>query len=265
MVSNDELLKKLRSAFNLNIYEAKVWLAILSRGVATAGELSDMSNVPRSRSYDVLEGLEKKGFIIMKLGRPIQYLAVQPQEILKRVKKQITEKAEEEVVSLQKLEGTDVYDELNGLFKHGIQHVDPTTIAGSFQGRSSIYAHLGSMLQNAQKEVTVVTTADGIARKFESLRNTFKKLKQNKVKITIIAPLRTERAKTAAKELEEYATIKDADLNARFVLIDNQEIMFMVNHDKEVHESVDTAIWTKSPFFASTLKTFCDSFLNGKK
>ncbi len=82
MVVSEETLKKLRSAFNLNIYEVKVWIALLSKGTATAGELSDMSNVPRSRSYDVLESLEKKGFIIMKLGRPIKYLAVSPQEII---------------------------------------------------------------------------------------------------------------------------------------------------------------------------------------
>ena len=61
-----KFLNKLKQ-FGLNSYEAKIWTALLSRGVSTAGELSDISNVPRSRSYDVLESLEKKGFIIMKL------------------------------------------------------------------------------------------------------------------------------------------------------------------------------------------------------
>ena len=56
----------------LNLYEVKIWTALLSRGVSTAGELSDIANVPRSRTYDVLESLEKKGFIIMKLGKPIK-------------------------------------------------------------------------------------------------------------------------------------------------------------------------------------------------
>ena len=89
MIVNEEFLKKLRSSFDLNIYEAKVWTALLSRGVATAGELADISGVPRSRSYDVLENLEKKGFIIMKLGKPIKYIAVKPEEILKRARQPI--------------------------------------------------------------------------------------------------------------------------------------------------------------------------------
>ena len=60
MIMNDQFLKKLRSAFDLNEYEAKIWTALLSKGVSAAGELSDIGDVPRSRSYDVLESLEKK-------------------------------------------------------------------------------------------------------------------------------------------------------------------------------------------------------------
>ena len=83
-----DFLKKIKD-FGLNSYEAKIWTALLSRGVSTAGELSDIAGVPRSRSYDVLESLEKKGFIIMKLGKPIKYIAVPPSEVVDRVKKNI--------------------------------------------------------------------------------------------------------------------------------------------------------------------------------
>ena len=62
MIVKEEFLSKLRRYFALNLYEVKIWTALLSRGVSTAGELSDIANVPRSRSYDVLESLEKKGF-----------------------------------------------------------------------------------------------------------------------------------------------------------------------------------------------------------
>ena len=86
MIARDDFLSKLRRYFGLNLYEVKIWTALLSRGVSTAGELSDIANVPRSRSYDVLESLEKKGFIIMKLGKPIKYIAVDPEEVVERVK-----------------------------------------------------------------------------------------------------------------------------------------------------------------------------------
>ena len=89
MIIKDELLAKLRRYFCLNLYEVKIWTALLSRGVSTAGELSDIADVPRSRNYDVLESLEKKGFVINKLGKPIKYMAIPPKEVVERVKKNL--------------------------------------------------------------------------------------------------------------------------------------------------------------------------------
>ena len=68
MIANSELIKKIREHFSLNIYETKVWVALLGKGIATAGEIAEISSVPRSRTYDVLESLEKRGFAIEKLG-----------------------------------------------------------------------------------------------------------------------------------------------------------------------------------------------------
>ncbi len=253
-MANEELIKKLRSAFNLNIYEVKVWLSLLSRGVATAGELSDMSNVPRSRSYDVLESLEKKGFIILKLGRPIKYLAVQPEEVMRRVKKNIQEHAEENVVMLNNVQTTDTYKELELIFKQGIEHIDPANITGCFRGRKNIQEHIGSVVSTAKKEILIATTTEGLVRKHASLKSTLKKLQSQGVEVRVLAPLKSDKAKEVAKEMSDYAKVRDANVNSRFVLVDEKDLIFMLAHDKDIHESVDTAIWVKSPFFTATLK-----------
>jgi len=258
-IVSDELLKKLRSAFNLNIYEARVWVALLSKGVATAGELSDMSDVPRSRSYDVLESLEKKGFVIMKLGRPIKYLAVRPEEIVKRVKKSLQEKVEDEIKMVDQIQGTDVFKELNLLFKNGIDNVDPASIAGSFKGRDNIYDHLTQLLNNAEKEVIIVTTNEGLLRKLDHFKSTFKKLKAKNVSIKIAAPLNTDKTKQITEEYKDLCKIKNIDMNARFVIIDAKDILFMVNHDKNLHQNSDVGIWVSTPFFASALNTMFES------
>ncbi len=255
MLIKEDLLKKLRSTFNLNIYEAKIWTALLSKGAATAGELSDMSNVPRSRSYDVLESLEKKGFIIMKLGRPIRYLAVSPEEVVKRVKKSLHERAETQIKMIEDVNKTDVFGELSLLFKQGIAHVDPSTIAGSFKGRNNIYDHILNLLTNAEKEVIISTTTDGISRKLEYMKTTLRKLKQHKINVKIAAPLNNEKAKLAAKELSEFADVRDVNVNARFVIVDEKDLIFMVSNDKNLHESSDVGIWVNTPFFSNALRT----------
>ena len=78
MIIKPELVNQIKEYFGLNIYETKVWLALLGKGIASAGEIAEISRVPRSRTYDVLESLEKQGFAVMKLGKPVKYIAVKP-------------------------------------------------------------------------------------------------------------------------------------------------------------------------------------------
>ena len=129
MLVKKDFLNKLKD-FGLNSYEAKLWTALLSRGVATAGELSDIANVPRSRSYDVLESLEKKGFAITKLGKPIKYVAVPPPEVVERVKKKIETETKEQLTSLEKIKKSELLGELETLHTQGIDLVDPTEFSG---------------------------------------------------------------------------------------------------------------------------------------
>ena len=82
MILAQELINRIKDHFDLNLYETKVWLALLSKGVASVGEVASISRVPRSRAYDVLESLEKKGFAIIRMGKPVKYLGVKPQMIL---------------------------------------------------------------------------------------------------------------------------------------------------------------------------------------
>ncbi len=106
MIVKEEFLKNLRQVFNLNIYEVKIWTALLSKGISSAAQLSDISNVPRSRSYDVLESLEKKGFVVMKLGKPIKYIAVKPENVVTRAKQDINKLAKERTEVLDNIKTT---------------------------------------------------------------------------------------------------------------------------------------------------------------
>ena len=87
MTIKPELITKIKSYFGLNIYETTVWLALLSKGISSAGEIAEISGVPRSRTYDVLESLEKRGLVIKKLGKPVKYLAGKPDIEIEKKKK----------------------------------------------------------------------------------------------------------------------------------------------------------------------------------
>jgi len=253
MIVKDEFLSQLRRYFALNLYEVKIWTALLSRGVSTAGELSDIANVPRSRSYDVLESLEKKGFVIMKLGKPIKYLAVPPQEVVERVKKNMKKEADDRIKRLETLKSTDLIGELNTLHSTGIELIEPSDLAGSLKGRHNLYNHIELTMKGAQKSITLMTTSQGLIRKADHLRPLFEKLKKKGVKIRIAAPI-TKEAKNAVKELAGIAEVRHSEkINARFAVVDGKDLVFMVVNDNEVHPTYDVGIWIKTPFFASAL------------
>ena len=253
MIVKEEFLSKLRRSFGLNLYEVRIWTALLSRGVSTAGELSDIGNVPRSRAYDVLESLEKKGFVIMKLGKPIKYIAVEPKEVVERAKKLVMVNANDNVKKLQALEGTPVLKELTMLHKQGIEFIEPSDLSGAIRGRHNIYTHLETMIKNANKSITLVTTTKGLMRKMEVLRPELEKLKKKGVKIRIAAPL-TKESGGLVKDLSKLGEVKHLDkIGARFVIVDGKELMFMVKDDNDVHPSYDIGIWVNTPFFASAL------------
>ncbi len=251
MIVKEEFLNKLRRYFGLNLYEVKIWTALLSRGVSTAGELSDIANVPRSRSYDVLESLEKKGFVILKLG-------------VERVKKNVQEEAKTKIKNLENLKSTDVLQELNLLHKQGIELVEPMDLSGSLRGRHNIYNHMESAIRNASKTVSIMTTSEGLLRKIDALKPTLEKIKKKGVKIRIAAPI-TKETKKILKDLANIAEIKHTNQNSRFCVIDGKELLLMMMDDKQVHPTYDVGIWIKSPYFASTLENLFDLHWKGIK
>ena len=253
MIVKEEFLSRLRKIFDLNLYEVKVWTALLSRGTSTAGELSSISDVPRSRTYDILESLDKKGFIVLKLGKPIKFVALKPEEVVERVKRNLAKDAQEKTKRLETMKNDEVIEELNTLFSQGIKFVEPTDLSGSLRGRQNLYNHIDMMIRNAEKLITIVTTKEGLNRKFEALLPSLEKCKKRGVKIRIAAPINANNIKVA-RELKKVAEVKNMEkMRARFVIIDSNQIMFMLLDDEKFHPNYDTGVWINTEFFAQAL------------
>jgi sugar-specific transcriptional regulator TrmB len=258
MIVKDEFLSRLRKIFDLNLYEVKVWAALLSRGTSTAGELSSISDVPRSRTYDILESLEKKGFILMKLGKPIKFVALKPEEVVERVKKNLVKYAKERTERLENLKNDEVLEELNSLFTKGIKFVEPSDLSGSLRGRQNLYNHMDMMLRGAEKTITIVTTREGLNRKLEAIMPTLDKCKKRGVRIRVAAPVDASNIKIA-REFKKVGEIKDLDkMKARFVVIDSNQLMFMLLDDEKFHPNYDVGIWVNTEFFAQALEQIFD-------
>jgi HTH-type transcriptional regulator, sugar sensing transcriptional regulator len=265
MIVKEEFLSRLRKIFDLNLYEVKVWTALLSRGVSTAGELSNISDVPRSRTYDILETLEKKGFIVMKLGKPIKFVALKPEEVIERVKKNLVKSADEKSKRLDKLKGEEILEELSDLFTQGVKFVEPADLSGSVKGRQNVYNHLDMMIREAEKTITIVTTAPGLNRKMEALLPSLEKAKKRGVIIRIATQV-NETNTTVAKDLSAVAEVKNMPkMRGRFAIVDGNQLLFMVLDDEEVHPNYDVAIWLSTDFLANAMEQLFEAAWKGFK
>jgi HTH-type transcriptional regulator, sugar sensing transcriptional regulator len=245
MLLQKETLQELRERFKLNIYEIKIWTSLLSRGIAAASELAEISGVPRSRCYDVLESLEKKGFIIMKIGKPIKYIAVEPEAVVDRFQKRLQEEADLQVQGVENLAETDIFKELELLHKTGIKRVNVEDVTDAVVGRSNVNKFMKEMLLRAKKSATIVTNEDGVKNKVKVLKKVKDNLAKKKVKVKFYTNANVN------VDLGNIETL-DTKYDARFVNIDNEEIFFvMAGKDPDY----DSGVWIKSPHFVSALNS----------
>ena len=254
MLVKEEFLSILRQYFSLNLYEVKIWTALLSKKIATAGELSDLAVVPRSRTYDVLESLEKKGFVMVKLGKPIKYISISPKDVIDRVKKRVEKQSEDKLDKLESLRDSNILKDLDSLHEQGIQLIEPNDLSGALKGRYNLYNHLEAMIKNAENEIILMTTSTGFLRKIEALRGNFEELKDRGVSIKVATP-KTDKALQIQKELKDLVEVRFTDrVEARFCVVDSEEVLFMTLNDKDIYPAYDIGIWVNTPFFAQALQ-----------
>ena len=231
MLVDQEATKKIKS-LGLNTYEVKIWTALLSRGVSTAGELSDIANVPRSRSYDVLESLEKKGFVVMKLGKPIKYLAVPPKSVLENVKGQIEKSTEMHVSYISSPSFGNIINNLQEVYEGAIKTNEE--VVAVLKGKN-IQKHIDFLFKNVKKEILL--SSSGAKENFDVLENI--KNKQKNVEVRVFSGKEPQAGSRGAMP--------------RVCVVDENVILFPVDA-KDTHPDYDIGVWIKNKNIAGFIK-----------
>lgn len=248
MLASSKVMDALKG-IGLNLYERRLWVALLARGTSTAGELSGLANVPRSRTYDILQSLAEKGFVVVQTSKPIKYVAVSPSEAIDRAKKKLEEDLQ---VTLDKMDGlkeSAVTNELNELHKKGMKLISPEDLTGALKGRYFVSQQINTMFKDANKKISIVTTKEGLNDLMKNHFDVLRKAKERGVDIRIAAAL--DRSFEVPKELVGISQIrsmnkKDLPLSGRFFITDGKEMLLSLTDSKSLHSSQQMAMWSKS-------------------
>ena len=230
----------------LTEYEARIYIALIKSGPSRAGELSFLSDVPRTKTYGALKELMHKGLVIGIPEKPERYLAASPNETLFPLVERLNQdlrRAEETIQSLALS-----YESMKYVRK--VEPYEKSEI-WTLKWRTEIYKKLNEMFNNADSSIHVTTTSNGIVRSYKSNARALEKCKSKGVKIRFIAPISKQNAKVAA-EFMEIAEIHCLQMQPiiQSACTDGKSLLFTeaVPDDQDTTEGRDEAIWTTNPF-----------------
>ncbi len=251
ILSNEVL--DLLGRLDLNQYESKVYMSLLISGTATAGEISEIANVPRSRVYDVLNSLEKKGFAVVQVGRPVKYVAVPIENSIKQLKIRYEDEFNKKLQSVDSLEKN-----LRSVFNTFSKNQDfiENEAIRVIKGKSNLYAHMNKLIENSNNKILKMTNSYGLLNLDKHCGKTIEKAKKRGVETRIIANI-SEKPKL--RVLHKVASLKKGNFgNGRFMISDGKHAIMLTSPD-------DSGIWIHSPYLASSLETLFETAWNKSK
>jgi sugar-specific transcriptional regulator TrmB len=194
--------------FDLTEYEAKTYMALVTRGPSTVKEIREYAGIPYSREYDILENLEKRGFVESQPGRPMKYRAVDPRKVLKR-ECDIRVKVVEELLR-----------EVGPIYEETEKAESMEDMIWTIRGRENVRRKLVDMIKRAKKEVYIVGIHPIGSKDIEDAMMDASKAG---VKIKAMGMF-DEECKGRLKKIG--AEIKNYEHNhSRFVLVDDKELI----------------------------------------
>ncbi len=243
-------LNELLESLGLTEYEGKTLSTLFRLEEGEAPEISRLSQVPKTRVYDVLDKLVKKNLVIEIRGRPKKYRVIKASKVFNQLLgekkneiKAIEDKAEEFANSLSALE----------------------KMRGARQGETIMKVKdardfekiLGQEIEKAQSNVIAFSE---ITDKHNVLGDSLAKAKANNVTVKLLNAFPHNAVKKNVKELKEF----EHGLNA--FIIDDKKVVLALSDFKKESPEYHFAIWHDNKPIADTFKHYFDKLWpQGKK
>ena len=249
----DENISVLKG-IGLTLYEAQAYVTLTSLISATAAEVSENSNIPRSKIYDVLKKLNQKNFIEVEDGRPLTYNVKSPVEVLTREKERLNIEIDDTITRL-----TNVYE--NGMSQvqapiwriFGVEKIISQELEIIKRAKSSINMRIGFLFEGEGEAL------------IKALKN------RSDLRVNILASptcyINDEKVDIIKLFKENDISIQKADIPfVKLIISDSKEMLHTYTKFTEDKRNVipETAIgiWNK---YEDIARNYDDRFMNQLK
>ena len=211
-----KMAEKLKE-IGLTEYEAKVYLTLLTKGSLQGGELALSSGVPRTKVYEAVKGLIKKG-LIEAYGRPRRFSAVSNPEPFET----IIEQEERRFRELKSL--------INDI-KSMSQKTGISSVKGSFQiiNGGSLESVVNDMISKTHDKITFILNSNtfGIVKKYE---RQLMSMKLSEVKVNVIVSTKDSELINDASNSLLPVLVGNA-IDGRSAVVSDGKYLLLINED----------------------------------
>jgi HTH-type transcriptional regulator, sugar sensing transcriptional regulator len=171
--------KGLEKLMKLGITESagKIYLLLLQKSNSTASELSRLSGISRSKTYELLDILISKGLCAELLGSVKKYIPVDPQKAFVGIQHQLMKDFDENSLNILQLT-----EQLSPLFESQKGNFDPLDFIQVFRSKASSLEKAEFLEIQTENEILSLCKppyAMELERKRSKLRPLLNKLREN--------------------------------------------------------------------------------------
>lgn len=235
MILDEKVLTTLQK-MGLTYYGAKAYAALVVMEAATASDISNEADVPRSKIYEVLKRLAEEGWVKVERGRPLKYKPRYPKEVIEARRAALNAE-----VDYASAELSSIYD----------RHVDKEAPkVWLIRGMGNIVSRIEDMMKRAKSNIVLLGALYSPAE-LERIKKQAVSAQKRGVSVRIITrpeiTLRSGDIDLVKSFMPEVSGIKLFKTPfIKFVVVDGREILIMfsrvVDDVPDVENSV--GIWT---------------------
>lgn len=230
----------------LTYYEAKVYLSLMTLGVAKPSAIAEESGVPRTKIYEVLKKLEKDKWVNIENSRPATVTPTYPRKVLEERKLRFNH----EIDSLAN-ELTMIYDDV-------IQKETPKIRV--VHSPESIKQMEVDILENAKNRIVAMGSLY-LPGELETLKGPLLRAKDRGVSVRLIAKPMNDFDKEIVNGFNEFVDVKVGHpYGIKTLMVDYREIIMILAKVKNGVLNLDDviAVWITSPELTSYMWSVFD-------
>lgn len=132
--------------FGLSTYAARSFVALARLGSGTARDVSQVSEVPRTRVYDAVEELQDRGLVDVKQSSPKQFWAISAETATRTFEHEVERRTQILGTALTELEPAERRSEQGGVW--------------TVDGQSAVTSRVLEFFASAEEEIVYMTVED---------------------------------------------------------------------------------------------------------